>query len=156
MDILCTKLVATKQMSGIHICVYLQCLNRSRKHGRFVISTFPDILAKMMDYKVFSKLDAKNSYHQLQMEESSLPMTFIIGHFWFRHLPFGITGIRQIFQRHIGELLDGRNGMAVMQDDITISSVDIEEHVQWLNKVLTILKDARLELNMSKCLLIVL
>ena len=49
------------------------------------------------------------------------------------------------------ELLEGIDGIVVTQDDILVSGGTMTEHHERLNKVLRVVNDAGLKLNLAKC-----
>ncbi len=66
------------------------------------------------------------------------------GMFTYNRLPFGVALAPAIFQRTIEGLLQGLAHVAVYLDDILVTGVTDEEHLQTLNVVLTRLQDAGL------------
>ena len=49
------------------------------------------------------------------------------------------------------ELLEGKDGIAVTQDDILVSGGTMTEHDEQLNKLLRVVNDSGLMLNLAKC-----
>ena len=120
------------------------------------LPTIDDILHKLAGATVFSSLDASSGYWQLPLsEESSLLTTFItpFGRYRFTRVPFGISSASEIFQRVVSTLLDiqSLDGVAVYQDDIIISGIDVKEHDERLQQVLNIIEKSGLKLNSTKC-----
>ncbi len=64
--------------------------------------------------------------------------------FTYNRLPFGVALAPAIFQRTIEVFLQGLAHVAVYLDDILVTGVTDEEHLQTLDVVLTRLQDAGL------------
>ncbi|GFX60658.1 retrovirus-related Pol polyprotein from transposon 297 [Trichonephila clavipes] len=68
-------------------------------------------------------------------------------------MPFGLSGAAPNFQKAIGIILKPVIGRFVMvyMDDVVIKSPSFNEHIDHLNQVFTLLRDAGLTLNKEKC-----
>lgn len=81
--------------------------------------------------KVFTKVDARNGYWHVQLDnESSLLTTFDtpFGQFRCKRLPFGISVASEIFQKRLNQALDRLDGLLTVHDDMVIYGVgDTEE-----------------------------
>ncbi|GFY32816.1 retrovirus-related Pol polyprotein from transposon 297 [Trichonephila clavipes] len=68
-------------------------------------------------------------------------------------MPFGLSEAAPNFQKAIDEILKPILGRFVMvyMDDVIITSSSIHEHINHLNQVFTLLRDAGLTLNKEKC-----
>ena len=91
-----------KPNGQIRICVDVMKLNQNVERERYIIPTIDDIIHKVKDSKVFSKLDAASGYHQIPLDEASAKLTTFItpfGRFYFKRVPFGISSGPEIFQR---------------------------------------------------------
>ena len=121
---------------------------------RDIIPTIDDIIHKVKESKVFSKLDAASGYHQIPRDEASAKLTTLItpfGRFYFKILPFGISSGPEIFQRLVTEILKEIEGVVCYFDDILIHTADEESHRHLLKRVKDKLQEAGLKLNEQKC-----
>ena len=147
--------VAPKRNSDdIRLCVDLRRLNRAVKRERYVLPTLDDLAAKLEGCTHFTKLDAKDAYHQLLLDEESRKLTtFItpIGRFCFKRLPFGISSASEIFQRRIADIVADEPKVAVNQDDILVGGVGERDHDERAERVQAKLGEAGVEFNMDKC-----
>ena len=100
---------------------------------------------------MFSKIDLKWGYHQLELDEESRKITTFATHCGlFRHkrLMFGINSAPEVYQHVIQQVLHGASNI---WDDI-IHGKNREEHdKRWRMYVLQRLKEKNLTLNEEKC-----
>ncbi|GFR73469.1 Pol polyprotein [Elysia marginata] len=150
-----SPIVPAVQPNGqVRICVDLKKLNENVEREIYIIPTIDDIIHKVKDSKVFSKLDAASGYHQIPLDEASAKLTTFItpyGRFYFKRLPFGISSGPEIFQRLMIEILKDKEGVVCYFDDILIHTADEESHRQLLMIVKDKLQEAGLKLNEQKC-----
>ncbi|KAK9712533.1 hypothetical protein QE152_g24868 [Popillia japonica] len=97
---------------------------------RYVSPTVDDILSQLNGAKVFSKLDLKEGYQQLTLNEQSPQITTFathIGLFRYKRLNFGINSAAEIFRRTIKQILaDIPNVINI--SDILIFGKNEQEH----------------------------
>lgn len=114
------------------------------------------MVAQLSGSTVFSSLDATSGFWQIPLDKDSQRLTTFItpyGTYCFKRLPFGITSAPEIFQRKMGETLEGLQGVAVYMDDIIVFGRDMSEHNERLQKVMECLESAGLKLHTEKCML---
>ena len=108
-----------------------------------VADVFPlphfELLTKLGQARVFSKLDARSAYHQVKLAEGSRDLTASITPwrlFRFKRVPFGLASAPAAFQRMMKKILEGIEGTVVYLDDILVHGKDEKEHNERLGKVL--------------------
>ena len=106
---------------------------------------------------IFTSLDLKAGYWQVEMEENSIPYSaFTVGPLDFYecvHMPFGLTNTPATFQ-HLMESCLGDYHLKyciIYLDDIIIFSKTPKEHISRLHKVFQKLDEAGLHLKPNKC-----
>ena len=138
----------------IRLCVDMRQVNEQIERERFPIPTVEEILHEMNGAKVFSKLDLKWGFHQLELDEDSRDLTTFathIGNFRYKRLNFGVTSAPELYQHTIHDLLCDIEGSNNMIDDIIIFADSVEEHDKRLDAVLSKLKASGMTLNREKC-----
>ena len=110
----------------IRLCLDPRPLNVALKREHYHLPTFEELLPDLAGAKVFSKLDLKNGYWHVALDEASSLLTCfqtIYGrHRWCR-LPFGLSVSSEIFSRRVHEALQGLEGVHCVADDIIIAGV---------------------------------
>lgn len=136
------------------LCVDMRKANRAIKRERHPMPTIDEIFAELNGAKFFSKIDLKEGYHQLTLDEKSRYITVFsthVGLFRYKRLSFGINSASEIFQDSIRQVLSNIPGVINVSDDILIYGKAVPEHNQALLRVLERLKQCNLTLNPNKC-----
>ena len=76
-----SPIVATpKKDGGIRICVDMREANQAIERERHIMPTLQDFKAEVSESKFFSKIDLKEAYHQLELDEESRFITTFTTH----------------------------------------------------------------------------
>lgn len=140
----------------IRICVDMRQANKAIIREKYPLPTMEQLIPKFRNAKIFSKLDLKNSFHQVELSEDSRHITtFISSHGLFRYkrLMFGISCAPECFQKQLERILLPCEGVVNFIDDIVVFGVNEAEHDVRLNKTLQVLKENGVLLNDAKCAL---
>ena len=96
-------------------------MNPELQAEQYPLPPIEDIFAKINGGQKFSKIDLRQAYHQLEVEEDSkeyLTINAHMGLFQYNRLVFGITSTRVIWQRTIDQVLEGTSGTSGILDDM--------------------------------------
>lgn len=134
-----SPLVIVGKASGEpRICLDLRRVNEAVVRERFPMPVVEEYLARIGKGKVWSKLDIREAFHQVELAEDSRDVTTFItsrGLFRFKRLPFGLVTAPEIFQRVMEEMLSGCEGCYWYLDDVIIEGETQEAHDTNLKKV---------------------
>ena len=146
--------VVPKPDGDIRICVDMRRANEAIESERHPITTIEEVLHDLNGSTVFSKLDLKWGFHQVELDAESRQITTFITHrglFRYKRLMFGITSAPEKYQNIVKDALIGCKGFKNIADDLIIHGCGIQEHDENLLAVLRHLRECGLTLNETKC-----
>ena len=113
--------------------------NEAIVRERHPIPTVDEVLQDMTQSSVFSKLDLKWGYHQLELSEESRDIITFSTHaglYRYKRLMFGVTSAPEIYQHAIQKALHGCKGVRNISDDIILNDKNDQQHDERLKKLL--------------------
>ena len=128
-------------------------VNSAIERERHPIPTIEEVLYDLNGSTVFSKLDLKCGFDQVELDERSCEITTSVtrrGLYRYKHLMFGVTSAPEKHQKIVADVLHGCEGVANLADDFIVHGRGIKEHDRNLHAVLTRLKEKGLTLNGDK------
>jgi hypothetical protein len=145
-----------KKDGGLRICVDYRALNKITVKNRYPLPLISEMLDRMRDATVFTKLDLRGAYNLIRIREGDEYKTAFrtrYGQFEYRVMPFGLTNAPATFQSYMDECLgEYLDDFAVCYlDDILIYSKNPEEHEEKVKLVLARLAEFGLYCKTSKC-----
>ena len=146
--------IIPKQSGDIRVCVDMRTANTAVIRERYMIPTVDEVIQRMSGSTVFSKIDLKCGYHQLEVEEQSRSITTFachLGIFRYKRLIFGISSAPELFQHVVQQALAGCEGVENISDDLIVHGNGTVEHDERLFKVLETLRQKGLTINLPKC-----
>ena len=153
-----SAIVLVRKKDGrLRFCIDLRKLNDRTVKDAYSLPRIESILDSLGGAQIFSTLDLKAGYWQVEMAEECKAYTaFTCGPLGFYEcdtMPFGATNAPATFQRLMHDCLGelNMNWCIVYLDDIIIFSDTKEEHLKRLEAVFQKLCAAGLKLKPSKC-----
>lgn len=143
-----------KENGDLRVCLDPRNLNKAVKREHFQLPTSSDITSKISDASIFSKLDAKDGFWHVKLDqESSLLTTFStpFGRYKFNRLPFGLKSANEVFQKKMQQAFEGINGAEVIYDDFLIWAKNDKTHDQILREVFDRAREKGVKFNKAKC-----
>ena len=110
----------------------------------------------MSGHKYFTKMDLSKGYRQVDLKESSKPMTAFETPtclFQFRTMPFGLVHSGATFCRFMKIILSNLPNVDSFVDDMWIFTETWKDHMTSLRQVLDRLRSANLLAKPSKCMI---
>ncbi|XP_039590611.1 uncharacterized protein K02A2.6-like [Polypterus senegalus] len=145
----------TKRDGSLRICGDYRCtVNTAVKPDVYPLPTVAEMFSTLAGGVIFTKLDLKQAYQQLVLDEPSAELLTINTHrglYRAQRLQFGVSTAVAIFQRFMDTLLAGIPGVQPYLDDILITGKTPEEHDTRLEKVLCRISEVGLRLQKEKC-----
>ncbi|KAJ0824772.1 putative nucleotidyltransferase, Ribonuclease H [Helianthus annuus] len=149
-------LFVKKKDGTMRMCIDYRELNKLTIKNRYPLPRIDDLFDQLQGSSYYSKIDLRSGYHQLRIQEESVPKTAFrtrYGHYEFLVMPFGLTNAPAVFMDLMNRVckpyLD--KFVIVFIDDILIYSRTKEEHEQHLRTILELLKKEKLYAKFSKC-----
>ena len=127
-----------KKDGSLQFCINLRKLNDRTIKDAYSLPRIEDSLDCLDGAQIFTSLDLKAGYWQVEMSEESIPYTaFTVGPLRFYkcvQMPFGLTNAPATFQRLMESCLGDLHlkHCIIYFDDIFIFSKTPEEHLQKL------------------------
>ncbi|XP_039602322.1 uncharacterized protein K02A2.6-like [Polypterus senegalus] len=121
---------------------------------QYPLPRIEDIFASLSGGQRFSKLDLADAYLQMEVEEDSkvfLTINTIKGLYRYNRLVFGVASAPAIWQRAMDQILQSVPGVQCYLDDIIVTGMTDEEHLENLKKVLKRLEEYGLRARLGKC-----
>ncbi|UYV64544.1 K02A2.6-like, partial [Cordylochernes scorpioides] len=144
-----------KSDQAIRICGDFKITaNQALKVDQYPLHKAEDIFAALAGGDKFSKIDLRDAYNQLELDDESQLYTVINTHqglYKYTRLPFGIYSAPALFQKQMDILLKGIPMVFCALDDILITGKNDQDHLKNLECVLQRIQEAGLKLRKDKC-----
>ncbi|XP_055644639.1 uncharacterized protein K02A2.6-like [Toxorhynchites rutilus septentrionalis] len=119
-----------KDNSDIRLCVDMRRANVAILRERHLMPTIDDFLPRFAGAKYFSRLDIKEAFHQVKLDEDSRYITTFITHMGllrYKRLMYGIVIAPEIFQRILEQVLSrcSKNAVNFIDDILIFGKVEI-------------------------------
>ena len=154
----CSAVVLVKKKSGeLRFCIDLRKLNARTVKDAYSLPRIDETLERLKGSCIFSSLDLKSGYWQVEIEEESKKYTAFtcgpLGFFECNRMPFGATNAPATFQKLMESCLGdlNLNWCIIYLDDVVVYAPTMEEHLKRLSRVFQKLKEVGLKLKPSKC-----
>ena len=142
-----------KKNGSLRVCLDPRDLNKAIKREQFQIPTFEEVITRLGGKRVFTILDLKESYWQVQLEDSSSKLcTFNtpFGRYSFKRMPFGIKSASEVLQKKAYAAYGDIEGVFIIADDMLVAGVDDDDHDRVLRAVLDRARDIGNRFNLEK------
>jgi hypothetical protein len=149
-------LFAKKKDGTLRLCIDYRSLNKATIKNKYPLPRIDDLLDQLHGATYFSKIDLQAGYHQIRVKQGDISKTAFrtkYGHFEWTVMPFGLTNAPATFQTLMNSVLRPYldKFVIVYLDDVLIYSRTLQEHLQHLRMVLTLLRKHKLYAKLSKC-----
>ncbi len=151
--------LARKKDGSWRFCVDYRKLNDATRKDSYPLPRIDDTLDRLGGMQLFSTLDLRSGYWQVEMEEGDKEKTAFVtdrGLWQFNVMPFGLCNAPATFERLMDRVLAGLPPEVAMVyiDDILVSGKTFEDQIKHLEQVFQRLRNASLKLSPDKCQLL--
>lgn len=147
--------VVKKKNGSIRLCLDARSINTRTLPQFESPSNIENLIGRLGNKTIFTKLDLKNSFWLIPLEKQSRKYTgfSMDGNVYqFRVVPFGLSTSCAALVRTLQIILNKYEEFCVHYvDDILIFSKDLEQHYEHIKTVLEELDSNGLKLNVEKC-----
>ena len=150
-------LFVKKPGGGLRFCVDYRALNTITIKNRYPLLLIQEMLDQLCKAVWYTKLDIVGAFNHIWMKEGEEWKTAFrtrSGLYKYLVMPFGLANAPSTFQNYINDVL-GPDILDVFGtayvDDILVYSQTLEEHRNHVKLVLRRLRDASLQVDISKC-----
>lgn len=128
--------VVEKPDGSIRLCLDPQDLNRAIRRDHVLIPKVEELVSKLCNKTVFTVLDLKDGFFQIELDEESTDLcTFStpFGCYKFLRLPMGLSCAPEIFQKRNEANFSDIEGVLIYFDDLLIAAETPENMIKsWL------------------------
>lgn len=151
--------VAKKSNRDIRLSLDPKPLNKALKRCKYLLPVIEEVLPELGKANVFTKVDCKNGYWQVKLNDTSSHLTTFAtpsGCYKWKHMPFSIAPAGEIFQSHLDHAINGLHDVKTVADDILVigngdsKSEAIADHDRKLTSLLTCCRERKIKLNQAK------
>lgn len=151
-----SPIVVTSRRNGkICMCVDMREPNKAVVPDGHPLPLIEDLMSELHGSKLYSTLDLKSAYHQLELHRESRGLTAFVTHeglYQYCRVPYGLSSAPAAFQKMMKKILSGLEGVQCYLDDVIVYGSSPAHHDKCLEAVLRCIEDAGLKLNMEQCL----
>jgi hypothetical protein len=152
----CPALFVKKKDESLRLCVDYRLLNAVTIKNKYPLPRIDVLFDQLVGAKVFSKIDLRSGYHQINIRASDILKTAFstrYGLYEYLVMSFGLTNAPVYFMylMYLVFMPELEKFVVVFIDDILVYSKNEDEHTQHLHIVLQRLRDHRLYAKLSKC-----
>uniref|UniRef100_A0A8C5M7C9 ribonuclease H n=1 Tax=Leptobrachium leishanense TaxID=445787 RepID=A0A8C5M7C9_9ANUR len=146
-----------KKDGGLRPCVDYRDLNKITVKNRYPLPLIPELLERLKNAKIYSKLDLRGAYNLVRMKQDDEWKTAFrsrYGHFEYTVMPYGLCNAPATFQHFINDVFRDLLDCFVVTylDDILVFSSSLEDHRSHMRIVLQQLHDNKLYAKLENCI----
>ena len=121
-----------KKDDSVRICDFMVTVNQVLQVDQYTLPRIEDIFATLGGGRKFTKLDNRQAYLHIPLDEDSKKLLAINTHkefYEYNRLTFGIASAPSIWRRAIDQILQGLSGVQCVLDDMIITGKSDDEHL---------------------------
>lgn len=138
----------------VRLCIDMRKANQAIRRENHPLPIINDLLPHLAGAKIFSKMDIRQAFHQVELSPKSRYITTFItkkGLFRYKRLMFGISCAPEKYQKMMDRIVGDLEGVLNAADDLLVHAKTMEEHDGRLEKLMERLTEYNILLNLDKC-----
>lgn len=146
--------LAPKPDGSIRVTLDARNVNKVIKPTNQPIPRQEDIKARLAGAKIFSKMDFKSAFWQVELDENSRYLTVFHANdrlYRYKRLTMGLKSAQGELNAALALIFRGIKDAHLIHDDLVVASASNNEHKETLEKVMNAILNANLKLNPEKC-----
>lgn len=143
-----------KGKDDFRLVVNMRGPNKAIRRAFHPLPTIEEIRTKLVGSGWYSKLDIKNAFYHLELDEKSRELTTFQtenGMMRYTRLLFGVNCAPEMFQRMMERKLSGIEGLIIFMDDVLIYACDVQTLRARTQQSKQALAKNNLTINEEKC-----
>ena len=146
---------APKPDGSLRMTLDARNVNKAIQSSNLPIPKQEDIKASLANSKIFSKMDLKSAFWQLELHPSSRYVTVFRANnklYQYKRLTMGLKPAQGELNTALLPLFDGIKYAHLIHDDLIIAANDVKSHNHALEQVMEAISKAGITLNPPKCM----
>ena len=146
--------IAPKPDGSIRITLDVRNVNKAITGTTHPIPRHEDIKTKLTGCEIFSKMDFKSAFCQIELDEWSRYLTVFHTNdnfFRYKHLTMGIKPAQGEFNVALKPIFANIDNVHLIRDDLIIATTRMTGHIETIRYVMEAIRAADLTLNTDKC-----
>ena len=147
--------IAPKSDGSIRITLDARNVNKAIMPTNHPIPRHEDIKAKLSGCKIFSKMDFKSAFWQIELDESSRYLTAFHTNdklYRYKRLTMGIKPAQGELNVALRPMFVNIDNVHLIHDDLIIATKTMKEHIKAIRQVMESISASGLTLNQEKCI----
>ena len=146
--------VREKPNGSLRICLDPKDLNKRIKRECYPVPTVDMVTNWLQAAILFSHLDGKSAYWNVELDEQSSKLTCNThnGRFRYKKMPYEMSSSQDIYQMKMDQACDKCTGAFAVADDIQVYGSDTNHDIH-LHEAMERTRQAGLKLNYDKCVI---
>lgn len=148
-----------KSDGSVRLCGdYKVTMNPQLQVAQYPLPKLDDMFVALGGCQIFSKIDLKQAFQQLVMDDAFQEVCTINTHLELykpKRVPYGIASSPAVWQQSMDTIFSWLQGVFCFVDDMLIAGKEEVEHRERLQSVLELIKQHGLKIRKDKCQLAV-
>ena len=145
-----------KDDGGLRITIDMRQANKAIEKTNLPIPRPEEISSQLSGYTVFSKLDFRSAFHQLEIDEESRPLTVFHANgrlMRYKRLTMGTAPASGELNKALRPVFQDISDAHVIQDDLIVGGKTQDHHDRVLEQVCQRIEEIGMTLNPDKCII---